>query len=76
MAWIYHGTFGGMAGEAVDQPYHFESPEGISEVEVEEAKNWCIDHFGPSEPSGRWSGQLFRWFRNEQDALLFRLRWC
>lgn len=46
------------------------------------ARMWCIERFGdPGPPSygARWnvsrSAYQF-WFRDEQDAIEFRLRWC
>jgi hypothetical protein len=39
---------------------------------------WCIDQFGPPEPNGtRWAWDTTRtfWFHQEQDVVLFQLRW-
>lgn len=46
---------------------------------------WCIEQFGPARKilddvsKSRWmiisAGQIV-WFRDEQDALLFKMRWC
>lgn len=33
---------------------------------------WCVDKIG--EQHYTWTGEVF-WFENEQDALLFTLRW-
>lgn len=41
-------------------------------------RQWCVDNFGPPEPNGtRWAWDTIRtfWFHDEQDAMLFQLRW-
>jgi hypothetical protein len=49
--------------------------------EVQEAAKWCIDTFGRSRDqtptNWRWTekDKAF-FFRYENDAFLFRLRWC
>ncbi|RYE97274.1 MAG: hypothetical protein EOO77_39345 [Oxalobacteraceae bacterium] len=48
---------------------------------AEEARQWCVMQFGPGLPDHltdwRWEkdGTSFQ-FRYEQDAFVFRLRWC
>lgn len=51
----------------------------------EDIRGWCNEHFGSIEHlreylgelrGSRWAGRHSFWFRDEQDAVAFRLRWC
>lgn len=43
---------------------------------------WCEENFGPHPSPGedlvgtRWCGETMYWFRDERDAMMFKLRWC
>ena len=37
-----------------------------------EMHDWCKEKFGAGQYT--WTGRLF-WFQNEQDAIMFMLRW-
>lgn len=42
-----------------------------------EAKIWCEEIFGPDDPDGKWFSvtNMFA-FQSEDDAFIFRMRWC
>jgi hypothetical protein len=46
------------------------------------AQAWCEENFGPHPGPGedlegtRWCGETMYWFRDERDAMIFKLRWC
>jgi hypothetical protein len=61
--------------------YRFEPADDVREAEVDSdaLHAWCTQEFGDrGGPSGsRWyAGRVIFWFRDEQDAFVFRLRWC
>jgi hypothetical protein len=55
-------------------------PTEIGSQQHKEIVGWCEERFGPSReaPGGRWCGEkcVSKWFRDEHDAMEFRLRWC
>ncbi len=66
----------------------FKFPHGVpvdKDVHWASAMDWCRDTFGPESFKNTWDittggpqymqGYAYFWFVNEQDALVFKLKW-
>jgi len=39
---------------------------------------WCVDNFGPAGRNGKiwgWDTDRIFWFHDQEDAMIFKLRW-
>jgi hypothetical protein len=72
MSWVIEDNHG-----CADLPPTF-IPETVeSAKQVPEIKQWCEENFGSQYQAGRWYlySNMFSFFK-EDDAFLFRMRWC
>jgi hypothetical protein len=59
------------------QDYCFSSKVDLPLEQIEEMQVWCRERFGDPAHGGRydWNHGTF-FFRDENDAFEFRMRWC
>lgn len=76
------GRIHGARYYTVKPEFNWWIPDGLQNNTWKDMIEWCVEVFGPSakmgvwEPNSRWYANNAKfWFREEEDVVMFVLRW-